>query len=320
MKHRLVGLYVALGLSLAMVHPLLAQAAPSTTQPSPQSEQEQFLRFRGDGIKGGYLETSDTTYKNDAGVSVRLVAVVHIAEPAYYDDIQQSFVGCDAVLYEMVKPHDMGVPQKGAPSDNPVHRLQVFMKDTLGLSFQLDEIDYSKPNFIHADMDAETFQQMESQRGESLASLMLKQIMQSMSDPGAMKSFDDEPTDLMDFMTRPDGDRQLKLLLGRRLGDIENEAAGINMLNGTVILTERNKTVMKHFDSAVKDGKKDLAVFFGAAHMPDLSKQLESRGYKQVKRSWRPAWDATIRTGKPSMFQKLWDRAGQNLLDSLQHE
>jgi hypothetical protein len=312
-----------LTLSFALARPLWAQvespssSATATTRPSSASDDTRFLRFRGDGTKGGYLETSDTTFKNKDGVSVRLVAVVHIAEPAYYDDIQQSFKGCDAVLYELVKPHDAGLPEKGAHSDNPIHRLQVFMKDTLGLSFQLDEIDYSQPNFVHVDMDAETFQQLQEQRGESLASLMIEQIMKSMSDPGAMKAYDDEPTDLVDLMTRPDGDRQLKLLLGRRLGDIEREAAGINMLNGTVILTERNKTVMKAFDKAVADGKKDIAIFFGAAHMPDLSQQLEKEGYREVKKTWRPAWDATIRRGEPSAFQKLMDHAGKSLLDAI---
>ena len=328
MPRHLVNLSLALALSLAFARPLWAQAetetppsvAPSTTQPSAQADDTRFLRFVGDGSKGGTLQTSDTTYKNKDGVNVRLVAVVHIGEPAYYDDIQQSFTGCDAVLYEMVKPRGSGAPEKGVHSDNPIHRLQRFMKDTLGLSFQLDEIDYSKPNFIHADMDAETFQDLQQQRGESLASLMIAQIMKSMSDPGAMKVYDDEPTDLVDFMTRPDGDRQLKLILGRRLGDIEKEAAGINMLNGSVILTERNKTVMKSFDAAVKDGKKNIAIFYGAAHMVDLSKQLEDRGYTHVKTTWRPAWDATIRRNEPSAFQKLMEHTGKSLMDSLQQQ
>ena len=325
-RRPLFGLSLALALSFAFARPLWVQAEPrpsaasSTTRPSSAADDTRFLRFRGDGTKGGYLETSDTTFKNDAGVSVRLVAVVHIAEPAYYDDIQQSFENCDAVLYEMVKPHDSGVPQKGVESDNPIHRLQRFMKDTLGLSFQLDEIDYSKSNFVHADMDAETFQQLQEQRGESLATLMISQIMKTMSDPGAMKAYDDEPTDLVDLMTRPDGDRQVKLLLGRRLGDIEKEAAGINMLNGTVILTERNKTVMKAFDQAVADGKKNIAIFYGAAHMPDLSEQLEKKGYHEAKKTWRPAWDATIRRGEPSAFQKLMDHAGKSLLDAIPRE
>ena len=37
-----------------------------------------------------------------------------------------------------------------------------YKKRTLDLEFQLDAIDYEAKNFIHADLDAETFQQMQS--------------------------------------------------------------------------------------------------------------------------------------------------------------
>src|SRR5690348_2869240 len=138
MPRHLLNLSLALALSLTFARPLRAQAEtpqvpPSTTQPSQESDDTQFLRFVGDGTRGGMLETSDTTYKNKDGVTVRLVAVVHIGEPAYYDDIQQSFERCDAVLYEIVKPRGSVAPEKGVHSDNPIHRLQRFMKDTLGL-------------------------------------------------------------------------------------------------------------------------------------------------------------------------------------------
>src|SRR5947207_312762 len=75
-------------------------SAAATTQ-SAATEEEHFLRFVGDGTKGGTLETSVAVYKNDAGVTVRLVSAVHIAEAAYFHDIQNSFEGRDAVLYEM---------------------------------------------------------------------------------------------------------------------------------------------------------------------------------------------------------------------------
>jgi hypothetical protein len=293
-----------------------ATTSPVTTQ-SASADEEHFLRFVGDGTKGGTLETSEAVYKNDAGVTVRLVSAVHIAEAAYFHDIQNSFEGRDAVLYEMVKAKDAPAPTKGMHSDSPISKLQRFLKDTLDLSFQLDEIDYSKPNFIHADLDAETFSQMQEQRGESFATIMLNALMKSLSDPGSVKTFDDEPSDITDLMTRPDGERQLKLLLGRHIGDLEREASGAgDMLNGTVILTERNKAVIKKLDETIADGKKDIAIFYGAAHMPDLSTQIEAKGFKRVSIKWRPAWDATIRKGEPSAFEKLVQRAGKELFDA----
>jgi len=290
---------------------IASATAPATTQAADATH---FLRFVGDGTKGGSLETSDVTFTNAAGQKVRLVAAVHIAEAAYFRDVQSSVEKCDAVLYEMVKPKDSGPPEKGQQSDHAVAQLQRFLKDRLDLSFQLDEVDYTPKNFVHADLDAETFQQMQSQRGESFAQMMLSSLLKSLSDPAAVRSFEDEPLDLVDLMTRPDGERQIKLLLARHLGDFEKEAMGLNMLDGTVILTERNKAVMKVLDETLKSGQKDIAIFYGAAHMTDLAKQLEQRGFKPTQTKWRAAWDVRIRDNEPSAFQKLMETTAKELL------
>jgi hypothetical protein len=290
-----------------------AKPTPATTRQFDESDDTHFLRFIGDVTKGGTLETSDVVYRNRAGVKVRLVSAVHIAMESYFQDIQRTVVGCDAVLYEMVKPKDSPPPRKGAQSDSGVSKLQRFLKDRLDLSFQLDQIDYSKKNFVHADLDAETFAEMQQERGESFATLMLSALLRSLSDPSALRTYDDEPTDMMDLMTRPDGERQIKLLLARHLGDIEREAMGINLLNGTVILTERNKAAMKALDKAITSGRRNIAIFYGAAHMPDLSTRLEARGFTYDSTSWRAAWEVQIRPDAPSAFQSLMRRAGQQL-------
>src|SRR5436309_2614324 len=61
---------------------------------------EGFLRFVDNGAAGGRLETSDVTYRNADGVTVRLVSAVHIGEKGYYEGLAKSFASDDAVLYE----------------------------------------------------------------------------------------------------------------------------------------------------------------------------------------------------------------------------
>src|SRR5207244_8624979 len=114
------------------------------------------------------------------------------------------------------KPHDAGAPVPGE-SHSDISKLQRFLKDTLDLAFQLDAIDYNAPNFVHADLDAETFQKMQAERGESFATLMLSQLVKSLTNPQATQAYPDEVTDGMDLMTRPDGTRQFKLILARRM-------------------------------------------------------------------------------------------------------
>jgi len=284
--------------------------AQSTAPATTQSADLHFLRFRGDSKTGGTLQTADMEFTNDAGVHVRLVSAVHIADKSYFDDLNDSFKKCDAVLYEMVKPADRGVPHPGE-SNSDISRLQRFLKDTLDLEFQLDAIDYEAPNFVHADMDAETFQRMQEQRGESFASLMLSSLMRSLANPGASATYEGEPEDSLDLMTRPDGTRQFKLILARRMGDIERDAMGLDAMNGTVLLTERNKAATKVLRDTIKSGKKKLAVFYGAAHMPDLADRLDLMGFHHVSTQWRDAWDVHIRDDRPSAFARLADMAAR---------
>ena len=217
-------LMLALLLAALSQLPALAQDVAPASQPTTDEaapDQSRFLRFTGDAKNGGKLETSEVTLTNDAGVKVRLISAVHIGEASYYHELQKSFESSDAVLYEMVSAKDSGPPVRGQHSDSGVSKLQNFLKDQLGLSFQLDEIDYTPKNFIHADLDAETFYKLQSDRGESFASLILKSMLNVMADPSVGRVYDDEPTDLVDFMTRPDAQSQLKLLFARRIGDIE---------------------------------------------------------------------------------------------------
>jgi hypothetical protein len=291
---------------LMVVAPALAE--PKVAATTQSSDATHFMRFEGDSKKGGTLQTADITYQNDAGVKVRLVAAVHIADTDYYKQLNESFRGCDAVLYEMVKPKEMETPKPGE-SNSDISKLQRFLKTTLDLDFQLDAIDYDAKNFVHADMDAESFQKMQEQRGESFASIMLSSMLQSLSNPGATASYDDEASDSLDLMTRPDGSRQFKLILARRMGDIEHDAMGLGALNGTVLLTERNKAATKVLRETIKAGKKNLAVFYGAAHMTDLADRLDLMGFKPVATTWRQAWDVHIRDNEPSAFQKLMQMA-----------
>ena len=127
---------------------------PPATQPATQPSS--YMRFVDDGHGGGKLETAIATYRNDDGVAVHLVAAVHIADQPYYDGLNKTFKGYDALLYEMVKPKDAEPPQPGEERSNSmISVIQRFMKDTLDLKFQLDAIDYTAPNFVHADLDAD---------------------------------------------------------------------------------------------------------------------------------------------------------------------
>ena len=234
-------------------------------------------------------------YRNGDGVTVHLIGAVHIADAEFYDGLNESFRHYDALLYEMVKPKEMPAPVRGQKSGSMVSAFQRFLTDVLKLEFQLDGIDYSAPNFVHADLDVETFYKLQEERGESLFTLMLQSMMSQMAragQPGAPPPI--TIFDLLAAMNRPDSARQYKLLLARQFQDIEAQVAGLEGPNGSVLLTERNKAALRVLKETIEAGKKDIGVFYGAGHMHGLEEALvNDMGFERVGTEWRVAWDMT---------------------------
>ncbi|MGH7179783.1 MAG: hypothetical protein ACREJC_20575 [Tepidisphaeraceae bacterium] len=287
---------------VALTAPLL-RAEPATRPASSE-----FLRFVDRGSSGSRLETADVAYRDTRGVTVHLVSAVHIADADYYKGLNENFKLHDAVLYEMVKPQGSSAPMHGVESQSGVSQFQRFLKDSLELEFQLDAIDYSPANFMHADLDSETFQKLQEQRGETMMTLMIQAMMRAMAQPqgGLNQPNPDEMfEDLIRVFTRPDAHRQMKLMLAKNLSQIEDTAMGLDGPGGSVILTERNKAAVAAMEQAIADGKKDIVIFYGAAHMPDLATRLAGLGFSPVATEWRQAWDLTIRADEPSAVEKM---------------
>ena len=258
----------------------------------------QWLRFIEDGKGGGKLEVATGTYKNDNGVTVHLVGAVHIGDRGYYQGLSKEFEKYDALLYELVKPADAGVPAPGAAPRGMIAMFQRFLQGALELDFQLDGIDYTKPNFVHADMDAETFARMQEEKGESLLGLMLSQMVRDLAremEGKGSKAPQIDAMALVEAFNSPDRARQFKLILARGFGDLEEQMAG---MQGTVILTERNKKAVSVLREQIRAGKKNIGVFYGAAHMSDLESRLALMGFKRTGMEWRTAWDMTTGGGK----------------------
>jgi hypothetical protein len=260
-----------------------------------------YIRFVPLGDDGGRLETAVVTFERPDGVRVSLVAAVHVADRSYYQALNRSFEKFDALLYEMVKPEGV-IPRPGERSGNIISVLQHGMKDILGLEFQLDVIDYTRPNFVHADMDSATFEKLQAERGENLFTLMLRAITEDLK-----RQAKGEVTEeingfelLAAFLSR-DRSRALKLLLGREFKDIENHLSGLEGDQGTVILTERNKVVIEVLRRNLTAGKKDIGIFYGGGHMPFLEKTLiQDLGFKRKETKWLVAWDMTPPGQKPA--------------------
>jgi hypothetical protein len=248
------------------------------------------------------------------GLYVDLVAAVHIGEKTYYDQLNKQFDGYDALLYELVAPEGTRVPKGGAKSDHPVSRLQTGMKDLLDLDFQLDHIDYQSKNFVHADMSPDSFSKSMSERGESIWALVLRMVGQSLAE----QNKGDRSLDAELLMALFDKNRALALkrVLAEQFEDLEGMMSAFNGPDGSTLITERNKRALEVLGKQIASGKKQLAIFYGAGHMPDMAKRLMADyKLKPAREQWVTAWDlhevskkpkaATSKAGKPKRPKAL---------------
>lgn len=290
-----VGLLICLGFGPTAAAKDKGARPASKEAASKDSAESEYLRLvRDDQSQPSELQTAIVRFVpadgTRQGLTIDLVAAVHIGEKAYYEKLNERFRDYDALLYELVAPEGTRVPKGGVKSKHPVSRLQTVLKDFLGLYFQLDQIDYQSENFVHADMTPEMFSKSMEDRGESIWKLLLRVIGQSMA--GDSKS--DGSLDFKLLLALFDKDRafRVKRLLAEQFEDLEGVAATFDSGDGSTLLTERNKRALEILGREIAAGKQRLAIFYGAAHMPDMARRLMADfKVKPVEQAWLTAWD-----------------------------
>jgi hypothetical protein len=225
------------------------------------------------------------------GVEIDLVAVVHIGEKAYYERLNKEFEKYDAVLYELVAPEG-NKPPKGEEkkSDNPVAMLQQGMKLFLRLEHQLEVVDYQKANFIHADLSPEGMKKAMKERGDDQTTIVLGVIADFLRKKNleADKPEPQAPDISLAALLNP---KKFKRMMAQQFED----AGGDVSLGGTInrlLVEDRNRACIKVLQQQLTAGKKKIAIFYGAAHMPDFDKRLkEDFGMKRTESEWITAWN-----------------------------
>jgi hypothetical protein len=296
-------LLLAIGLvALLLLSLRPALGAPPVEKPQSEAatvdtpEEGKFIRVRRDGNEGPVaMETAVVHYTSNArpDVSIDLVGAVHIADRSYYDELNKLFEKYDVVLYELVAPEGTRIPQGGRKqkSTHPIGLMQEGMGSILELSHQLACVDYSKTNLVHADMSPDEFSKSMEDRGESFIQMFLRLmgtgIAQSAAGAGGMND-----TEVVMALFSKDRAIKLKTLLAQQFQSLEGAMSALDGPGGSAIITERNKKCFEVLDKQLAAGKKKIAVFYGAGHLPDMQKRLEADyGFRHASESWLTAWN-----------------------------
>jgi hypothetical protein len=179
--------------------------------------------------------------------------------------------------------------------------LQQGMKLFLRLEHQLEIVDYQKANFIHADLSPEGMKKAMKERGDDQMTIVLGVIADFLrkknqdADKPEPQAPDISLTDLLNPI-------KFKRIIAQQFQDAGGEAG----LGGTInrlLVEDRNKACIKVLQQQLTAGKRKIAIFYGAAHMPDFDKRLkEDFRMKRIEGEWITAWklaDERIKDARP---------------------
>jgi hypothetical protein len=288
---------------LAFLAPVPAGSPKAGAQP-PNRAPSKFLRIRSENDAPVALETAIVRYRPRSGegdLTVDLIAVVHIGDKSYYQKLNRHFQEYDALLYELVAAEGARPTRKGR-SDNPLGLLQKISSLFLDLHLQVDHIDYSPKNLVHADLSPEGMAAAVKKRGDDgltlalsiIADLLRQQNMlqQQGAKPGAGLNL----PDLESLLDDPAASSKIKRLLARQLEQMDDPNGPLGRTLGTILIDDRNQAAMKVLGKEIAKGKKKLGIFYGAAHMPDFDKRLRDEfDLVPVSTRWLAAWNLELR-------------------------
>ena len=195
------------------------------------------------------------------------------------------------------------VPKGGGNRRGILSGIQGGMKDILALEFQLEQVDYTRENFVHADLSPEKFDAAMKERGESFLGMMFKMMGQSMALQAKMEA-NGAPWELELFAAIFAEDRPLRMkrIMAAQFENLDIMTQALGGDSGSTIIEGRNAAALDVLQSELAAGKKKLAIFYGAGHLSDMEQrlgkdfQLEFNG-----EDWLEAWN--MRT--PGVVQQI---------------
>ena len=148
--------------------------APNAYVPPVRRDQTQFMRMTYDDETGEPtgLETAVVRYVpiDGSDFSVDLVSVIHYGDRMYYTTLNSHFYQYDSLLYELVGPPGVIPTGKKSPGSFLFGAALLFC---LNLESQLKLVDYTKANFVHADLSPQGMLAAMRARGENQVTLAL---------------------------------------------------------------------------------------------------------------------------------------------------
>jgi len=263
--------------------------------PAFAKELPDYIRYAED-TQSARLEIPVKGFVLPSGQQVDLIGVVHIADAAYYQELNRRFASYDSVLFELVgDPRGLTgtAPDSNyQPGGGAIGFIQQAAGEYLELTFQLNAIDYTRKNMVHADTSLQEFEQLQKERGETMSTLFARAMQTQMSHKASAAGNELDTLGMIRILMSPDSSAAFKQALARMFDQMESMSAAMEGKDGTAALSGRNDVAVKKLAEVLANREqRRVAVFYGAAHMPGIEAALTGgMKAKPVSEEWLAAW------------------------------
>ena len=266
---------------------LISGAAAPAPAPPPT-----FVRYVDDGHGGGQMQAAVGVYRNDeTGVTVDLLSTVHIGDSTFFQQLAKRVKTYDAVLFELVA-------HKGEPAtEEGVNDQQKRIAADMSLENQGPHMNYDRPTFVHADLDLEDIEKRETAAHGTFKGALgdgpaLETASGTRDTAGVRSVYNDIVAAKAVAKTNPrERTRLMRRAYSRLLAATAEPPPGSTFpADMEVLVGDRDQHVMDVLGQQVEQGKRKVAILFGAAHMVDLEHRLLTHGYAKVSLTWVTAW------------------------------
>jgi hypothetical protein len=298
-------------LSCAKLAPLFLCLVAVYAQAGSQRETHSFTRLVRPNKTTVVLETRAVKLVPEGGNGpvVWLVGAAHIGQSSYYKAIQKILDAQSLVLFEGVRPAKSPETVKASQnsSSKPVEAFPTKDKssyrlfaDAVGLDFQLYDIDYSKKNFVNSDLSWAEVSSLSSKQGAATATKIsgIGRLLDAGSSEGQLLG-----TFLQQIKSDPGSQEAMRIVLAEALSTPGVLVSLLGEGTTDVLINRRNEKVLSDLDK--RKSVSSVAIFFGAAHMPDMEHRLISdKHYHEAQEIWIPAitGDETKVTGNGTLI------------------
>ena len=277
------------------------------------SDTHKYIRLNPEGSDDpNALETGLVTFVSDSDPDLRvdLIGCIHLGEQSYFDELNARFKVYDSLLFELVtEPADLqkqSKPKKKTNKKSPfsfIRDMQHRSAGDLGLVHQVDVVDYTPANFVHADMTPDQLAQAFGTEIQRFMQSVLQDISKAWQQGTLGQYFSNVLQQLLsssmgntqvpNFGKSGQQDRkQLRREFAKMLTSVDLSNPVLLPMLHTILIEKRNEVALDVLRQEIAAGKKKIGIFYGAGHCPDFERSLKDEfGLVPVDEEWIQAWD-----------------------------